>query len=90
MGITPLYFASKVHTYTRAHAHTHAHTHSSAHGFAHAHTWSLFRTPTPKVCIENVIIKASMSPIVIAGENFEPGLTLAGQLTIMDKVFVPI
>jgi hypothetical protein len=42
----------------------------------------------PKVCIENVIIKASMSPIVIAGENFEPGLTLAGQLTIMDKVFV--
>ena len=31
-----------------------------------------------------------MSPIVIAGENFEPGLTLAGQLTIMDKVFVPI
>ena len=33
-----------------------------------------------QVCMEDVVIKASMAPITLAGEEFEPGLTLAGVL----------
>jgi len=41
----------------------------------------------PKVCMEDVVIKASMAPITLAGEEFEPGLTLAGAFNIMGAKF---
>jgi len=41
----------------------------------------------PKVCMEDVVIKASMAAITLAGEEFEPGLTIAGAFNLMGAKF---